>query len=147
MSVINTDNVLTQLQNETSRANYLKGQKNLGSDTIGKDGFLQLLMAQLRNQDPLSPTDNKEFIAQQAQFTQIEKLDNLNAAISRSNFLLEASSLVGQEVQYKTGSQGQTARGVVDSVLIGSNGTALKIGDKTILSGDVVQVYKQASNN
>ncbi|MEB3205868.1 MAG: flagellar hook capping FlgD N-terminal domain-containing protein [Vampirovibrionales bacterium] len=147
MSVIKTDTVLSQLQNETSKANYLNGRKNLGSDTIGKDGFLQLLMTQLKNQDPLNPTDNKEFIAQQAQFTQIEKLDNLNAAISRSNFLLEASSLVGKEVQYKTGSQGETARGMVDSVLVGTNGTALKVADKTILSSDVVQVYKQATNN
>ncbi|MEB3244459.1 MAG: flagellar hook capping FlgD N-terminal domain-containing protein [Vampirovibrionales bacterium] len=146
MSTINTDSILTQLQTESSKANYLKGQKNLGSDAIGKDGFLQLLMTQLRNQDPLNPTDNKEFIAQQAQFTQIEKLDNLTSAIGRSNFLLEASGLVGKQVQYKTGNGAQTASGVVDSVLLGANGTALNIGGQTILSSDVIQVFKNNAN-
>ena len=77
--------------------------RNKGSE-LGKDDFLNLLVTQLNNQDPLSPQDNGEFIAQLAQFSQLEGTNNLNASMEtllssyQSSQALQASSLVGRKV-------------------------------------------------
>ncbi|MCW3488742.1 flagellar hook capping FlgD N-terminal domain-containing protein [Dethiobacter alkaliphilus] len=49
---------------------------------LGKDAFLQLLVAQLRHQDPLDPQDNSEFIAQMSQFSTLEQIQNLNETMT-----------------------------------------------------------------
>lgn len=48
---------------------------------LGKDAFLQLLVTQLRYQDPLNPQDNSAFVAQMAQFTSLEQMQNLNDSV------------------------------------------------------------------
>jgi flagellar basal-body rod modification protein FlgD len=71
------------------------------SDQMGKDTFLKLLVAQLKYQNPLEPTDSAAFMAQTAQFTVVEKLDALtktNAELLSTNRALSASSLIGQQV-------------------------------------------------
>jgi flagellar basal-body rod modification protein FlgD len=71
---------------------------------LGQDAFLKLMITQMENQDPLSPQENTEFIAQLAQFSSVESLDKLNNKFSdfSSNFVanqaLQASSLVGRSV-------------------------------------------------
>ena len=74
------------------------------SKELGKNEFLNLLVAQLNNQDPLSPQDNGEFIAQLAQFSTVEGVDKLNTSVEsmrsgyQSSQALQASSLVGRKV-------------------------------------------------
>jgi flagellar basal-body rod modification protein FlgD len=80
-----------------------------GSINMNKDDFLQLLMAQLQNQDPLSPEDPKDFVAQLAQFSSLEQeinsntnLENLSKAISslqQSQSMAQGVSLLGKTVQ------------------------------------------------
>jgi flagellar basal-body rod modification protein FlgD len=71
---------------------------------LGKNEFMKLLVAQMNNQNPLEPQDNTEFIAQLAQFSQVEGTENLNATVSdmaaelKSSQALQASSMVGQSV-------------------------------------------------
>lgn len=73
-------------------------------DELGKDQFLELLVAQMNNQDPLSPQENGEFIAQLAQFSTVEGIGNLNTSMEsllsgyQSSQALQASSLVGRTV-------------------------------------------------
>jgi flagellar basal-body rod modification protein FlgD len=75
-----------------------------GNDTLGKDAFLQLLVTQMQNQNPLDPQDNSEFVAQLAQFSSLEGITNLNDSVSTitnalaSSQALQASSLVGRSV-------------------------------------------------
>jgi len=71
------------------------------SNELGKDAFLKLLVAQLKHQDPLAPTGSDEFIATSAQFTVVEKLDELtkqgaNSALISS--ISTASALIGREI-------------------------------------------------
>jgi flagellar basal-body rod modification protein FlgD len=71
------------------------------TNELGKDEFLQLLVAQLKYQDPLEPTSSDEFIATSAQFTIVEKLDELTKQGENSalvNALTTAGSLIGREV-------------------------------------------------
>ncbi|MCU1716471.1 flagellar hook assembly protein FlgD [Pseudomonas sp. 5P_3.1_Bac2] len=71
---------------------------------LGKDQFLNLLVAQLNNQNPLEPQGNGEFIAQLAQFSQVEGIQELNSTVGnilsnyQSSQALQASSMVGRKV-------------------------------------------------
>lgn len=58
------------------------------TDGLGRDAFLQLLVTQLRNQDPLQPIENGEFLAQLAQFSSLEKLTDIETSIQELNQLL-----------------------------------------------------------
>ncbi len=83
---------------------------------LGKDDFLHLLTMQLRYQDPLNPLENTEFIAQMAQFTSLEQLQNINQTLTTSqnkegslqtafaNNLV--TSLVGKDVEVVTNQVG-----------------------------------------
>jgi len=80
-----------------------------GGDTMDKDAFLELMIAQLQNQDPLDPMDGTEYAAQLAQFTSLEQLTNLNEAVNQSidaNYFLTQSinntltaTLIGNDVK------------------------------------------------
>lgn len=74
------------------------------SNDLGQAAFLELMITQMKNQDPLSPQSNSEFVAQLAQFSSVEGLEKLNTNFNSfsSNFMsnqaLQASSLVGRSV-------------------------------------------------
>ncbi|MCR8642188.1 flagellar hook capping protein [Paenibacillus sp. N1-5-1-14] len=96
-------------------------KKEPGS-VLGKDDFLKLLITQLRNQDAMQPMQDKEFIAQMAQFTSVEQLGNMTSELKLLRQSLgSASSLIGKSVTWMTQSEtGELApkSGVVDSILI-----------------------------
>lgn len=139
-SVSQINNTLTQITNSTNQARFQQGQQNLGKNTLGKDAFLQLLLTQLKYQDPTNPVDDKEFISQQAQFTQIEKLDQLNATFSQSTMVSQASSLVGKKVDVK-GDDNITVTGTIETASFGDKGIGLKIGDKVYTPTQITQIY------
>jgi len=64
------------------------------NDSVSQDDFLQLLVAQMKYQDPMEPTENTEWVSQYAQFSQVEELQNMAASMELSR----ASTLVGQTV-------------------------------------------------
>ena len=73
-----------------------------GGPTLGKQDFLKLLITQLRNQDPLNPLDQNQFLAQTAQFTSLENLQNISTqlaemkALSQGQTLTQGASLLGK---------------------------------------------------
>lgn len=74
-------------------------EKKIGTDNLGKDAFLQLLVAQLQYQDPLNPSTNQEFLGELAQFSSLEELQNITSTISSNNAL----TLVGKNVIIESG--------------------------------------------
>ncbi len=91
--------------NEVLQSLSIQGKQAEEQNELGKDAFLQLMIAQLKNQDPLSPAKNEDFIAQLAQFSTVEGIQNIETSIGdlsstfRSSQALEASALVGRMVQ------------------------------------------------
>jgi flagellar basal-body rod modification protein FlgD len=117
------------------------------ADQFGKDTFLKLLVAQLRYQDPMSPTDGAEFLAQTAQFSLVEKMAELsktNAELLATGLFNQATSLIGKEVTY-TNAEGTEATGVVTATRFGPMGPVLQVGGDEISIGAVSAVTAAAA--
>jgi flagellar basal-body rod modification protein FlgD len=95
--------------------------------------FLQLLVAQMRYQDPMNPTDSSQFLSQSAQFTALEKMQdvaNQTAMLLSSQLSFGASGLVGKQVSW-VDADGATQSGTVNGVTFGAEGPVLRAGDAT----------------
>nr|WP_314584050.1 flagellar hook assembly protein FlgD [uncultured Pseudomonas sp.] len=130
--------------NDTTSSDYLKslqtvtsgktGDTATGASTLGKDSFLQLLVTQMQNQNPLDPQDNSEFVAQLAQFSSLETMQNLSTSVDaiggmyQSSQALQASSLVGRSVIVDSGSTSvDTAKGMTGQVVLPSTSTTTSV--------------------
>ena len=129
----------------------LNKEAKASNSSLDKDAFLQLLVAQMKYQDPLEPTSNTEYISQLATFSELEEMQNLTSGMT----LQRASGLVGQYVFMKvTDSSGNTSypEGTVDYVVYENNKAYLSIGDNlysiddldTVADSNYVQAGKVA---
>lgn len=112
------------------------------ASNMDKDTFLQLLVAQLKYQDPLNPTDSAEFLAQTAQFTSLEKMQEVADRTAQSlaaQMSFGASSLVGRQVTY-TDATGAEASGPVQSVRFTAAGPLLLVDGAEVPLNSVVSV-------
>ena len=101
------------------------------SSSKDKDMFLQLLVAQMKYQDPTNPTDSSQFLAQSAQFTSLEKMQSIadqTGLLLGSSLAFGASGLVGRTVTY-TLDDGTEGTGTVSGVQFGTSGPVLSVGD------------------
>jgi flagellar basal-body rod modification protein FlgD len=125
----------------TGEAAKVKAQNEASG--LNKDEFLQLLVAQLKNQDPTSPVGSQEFMSQMAAFSTLEQVTNLAVASEEQNQMLAANqslSLVGHDVTYLKEDE-TTAEGKVESVEFGEGGFSLTIdGESGIPAGAVTKV-------
>jgi flagellar basal-body rod modification protein FlgD len=100
--------------------------------TLGKDDFLKLLMTQIGAQDPLNPMDNEAFVAQLAQFSNLEQLQTANGSLNNlltaqvANNQTTAASLVGKVASYKSDSVALTS-GVATTVNATLSGKAAAV--------------------
>ncbi|MBP5198105.1 MAG: flagellar hook capping protein [Lachnospiraceae bacterium] len=137
---------------ESASQSSLSKNKTTSSNSVDKDSFLQLLVAQMQYQDPLEPTSNTEYISQYAQFTQVEEMQNMAGSM---NFM-RAGQLVGREVYIKTtSSSGDTnyVQGKVDYVVYENNKAYLSIDESlysiddldTVVDLDYQKAYDKAT--
>lgn len=115
-------------------------------NALGKDEFLQLLITQLRHQDPINPVEDKEFIAQLAQFSSLEQMQNLNTnlqemmlAQQRLTALGQATQLIGQEVELFT-LEGESIFGRVTGVQFRGGWPTLVVDGKLYGLDEVVAI-------
>ena len=109
------------------------------NSSMDKDAFLQLLVAQMKYQDPLEPTSNTEYISQYAQFSQVEALNNMSTTMELSRY----SSYVGKEVVIQsTDASGKTSetRGFVDYVTFEEGKAYFSIEGNLYKAEDMVTV-------
>jgi flagellar basal-body rod modification protein FlgD len=114
------------------------------SGELGKNDFLKLMVAQLQAQNPLEPTNDTEYIAELAQFSQLEQTSNIAQSTSQGvagQQVAQAVSLIGHTVSYTDPTTGAHAEGKVESVEIGSAGPSLTIeGAAGIEPGSISEV-------
>ena len=102
---------------ENRRLMQQRGQNTLPSQTLGKDDFLRILLTQLAHQDPTAPMQDKEFIAQMAQFSSLEQMTNMASDFARMANMLQlsqASTALGRGVEINL--MNETIHGVVQAV-------------------------------
>ncbi len=114
-----------------------------GTSELGRDQFLFLLLAQLRNQDPLKPMEDREFIAQLAQFNVLEQMQQMNQGLLAMMYMdqfAQASALIGKTVDAYDPVTGETISGQVSEVCFDQGVAELVIGDKRVGLENVTNV-------
>lgn len=120
-----------------STNNNLNVQKN--NDTLKMQDFLNLLIAQISNQDVMNPMDNTEFIAQMAQFSSLQAMTDLSELAMQG----QATSLIGKCVvvaDYNDYGKLETQEGIVQKVTIHSGATKLYVNDMEYDYSNVMEV-------
>ena len=108
---------------------------NSPSNSLGSQDFLQILTTQLRNQDPLSPMSNTEFIAQMAQLSTLQSTQDMSKQLTN---LLEtqqrnqALQMVGRDVDYTPEGSDVSQTGRVSAVLLNASSPVLLIEGKQV---------------
>jgi flagellar basal-body rod modification protein FlgD len=114
-----------------------------------KQMFLELMVAQLRYQDPMNPADSGEFLAQSAQFTALEKMQDVadrTAELLGAQMAFGASALVGRHVSW-LGEDGTTTKtGTIDGVTFGATGPVFDIDGTDVPLGAILSVTAESSS-
>lgn len=134
------DNVVNGTLNKTEASLGLTSASSSSGSSLGKDAFLQLLVTQMKYQDPLNPSSDTEYISQLATFSQLEELQNLNSSYSNT----QACTLVGKTVAISTtDSTGTTVykTGVVDYVTMSNGKYSVVVGGNRYSLDQVLEVY------
>jgi flagellar basal-body rod modification protein FlgD len=115
---------LPSAASSTSSTSSSSSSSAAATPTVNYDEFLQLLIAELKNQDPTQPSDPTQYMSQLASFSQVEQQVQTNTSLSAmltSSSLSQADSVIGKTL---TSADGSTS-GTVASVTIGSDGSAV----------------------
>lgn len=115
-------------------------QQSAAMGGLDKDAFLQLLVAQLRYQNPLSPVDGQQYLQQTAQFTMVERLEEISrgqAEVTAWQRAVVAQGMVGKAIEGMD-LQGEDVAGTVTAVKLTPSGPLLVLDDGTELPVDYV---------
>ncbi len=130
-------NAAAQTQNNTNFATKSKS-------SMGKDDFLNLMIAQLKNQDPLEPMNGSDYSAQLAQFSSLEQLQNINKSLNTS---IDANYLLAQSVNNTMTAAliGKNAKIAKDTITFdGNNGSSIGYTLPAQASKVEVKIYNKA---
>lgn len=107
------------------------------SNELGKMDFLQILVTQLRYQDPLNPMDDKEFVAQLAQFSTLEQMTE-QTKWSQMSYAL---NLIGQKVIFQ-GPEGELQAGIVGSMHMADGQPMVTVGQSDLRLEQIIEIVK-----
>lgn len=149
---------MSKISENLMLSNYQAKTKQTGSNILGKDDFLKILITQLQNQDPTSPMQDREFIAQMASFSSLEQMTNMNQTMQQfltfqtEASLLQQSHLIGKQVTYESqtvDAEGEKVveekEGTVKAVLFEKGSVMLEMSDGSkITSFQVIKITDPA---
>ena len=113
--------------------------KQRGSSELGKQEFMKLLTTQMQYQDPLNPQSDQDFIAQLAQFSSLEQMQNLNSTFNNTS----AYSLIDKYVEIEhseANGESKSAEGIVESVKINKEGAQVVVDGQSFSVDDIYKV-------
>ncbi|WP_080846443.1 flagellar hook assembly protein FlgD [Cytobacillus gottheilii] len=144
-------------------SNYQNKTRKTGSDVLGKDDFMKILMAQLQNQDPSSPMEDKDFIAQMATFSSLEQMTNMNSTLEgfikmqEQSQMISYNAFIGKNVSWHKVSEAgnentapviEEGTGRVSSIQFKDNNVTFILEDGTKLSpANISQVNEVSQEN
>jgi flagellar basal-body rod modification protein FlgD len=110
--------------------------------SLGKDDFLRILTTQLSHQDPSSPLQDKDFIAQMATFSSLEQMTNLNKAFEKfaNQQMSQFSNSIGKEIKWTM--EGASSTGVVDGVSIQNGKYFYMVGNEKVPVETITEIRK-----
>jgi flagellar basal-body rod modification protein FlgD len=114
---------------------------------LDSNTFLQLLVSQISNQDPMNPTDSTTYITEEAEFSMVQSMNSMaaqNTSILNSQQMQEATSYIGKDVNY-TDSTGALVGGTVASASPGTTGALVRIGGVQVPVSSISEVFGPAS--
>jgi flagellar basal-body rod modification protein FlgD len=144
-STVGTTNIWPYYSAQNVQAAARKPVKELG-----KDQFLQILVTQLRNQDPMQPMQDKEFIAQMAQFSSLEQMMNMSKEMtSLRQSAGMAAALIGKEVSWvETKDTGVVNHsGTVDSIIWRDGKQFAKVNNVEVAMDNILSISEPAKVN
>ena len=118
-------------------------EKNAGGD-LGKDEFLKILAAQLQFQDPMEGGDNSAYVAQLAQFSSLEQMENLNNSLNElkgNQNLLYGTLLIGKMVNLAF--EDQMVSGVVDKVKLVDSMLKVVVGGQEYDASNILSLEEE----
>lgn len=120
---------------ETAAAGTMTKKKN---NELGKDSFLNLLVTQLKNQNPLEPVKDADFIAQIAQFSLLEQMQNLN----REFMIGRAVGLLGKNIEFRHPESEQLSNGRVSGMKVVDGSPKVIVDDVEVPLSSIEQVWE-----
>jgi flagellar basal-body rod modification protein FlgD len=119
---------------------------------VDKDLFLQILTTQLRNQDPTQPMEDREMIAQMAQFSTLEQISNLNQAFnqfmdSQQVDISRYSTMMNKEVTWTDDVTGQQESGLVKGIIKKDDQFYYQVSEEEIPVENIISAKEIASQS
>ncbi len=133
--------------NATAKYQASQEKATGAAQKLGSQDFLNLMLEQLQYQDPLEPVSNSEFIAQQAQFTQLETTQAMNKNITQNNAIMQTLALVGKNVTLTDpNDRTKTINGTVSGANFTSQGASIEVEGKNYPIALVQKVTENSTN-
>jgi flagellar basal-body rod modification protein FlgD len=142
--------VIGEVNSTVSGLNGTTGSSKITQE-LGKDEFLKILVAELQNQDPTNPMDNKDFITQMAQFSTLEQMQNMTESLQKyleaqsgindSSIITQSATLIGKNVLAEV--DGTEVEGQVDSIFIKDSAPYAVIGENTVPVSSISKISEE----
>jgi flagellar basal-body rod modification protein FlgD len=117
--------------------------------SLGKDSFLKLLVTQMQDQDPTSPTDSSTFMSQLAQFSSLEQMTNMSdtmTSISNTSSVTQGVDLLGHNIEW-TRADGTTGSGVAQSISLASGSVVISVGAEQVDPSEITGVGQASADS